>query len=275
MSCKNYLKCSLKELKQICRERDISRFSTKRKEELIRIIKDYDEKKANDNILSYFNGNSVTTKKVETNIPTSNDIDNYITKLVNKIASNTDERIVLIRNEEVLRWIYGDLKFLSKCGKRDKSAEDKWGRSVLKVRRPDLVLDKQWTNKFGEHLIEEIYYLVGKKVEVPEKKENFKPDLEVEDSIIEIKTQTYFTSGTAGEKILGCPFKYADIPDLYNKNLKIVCIGGAEKLSRENYGNLKGNICSNKKKMFLDFFKEHRIEFVGVTDLIKELVRFD
>jgi hypothetical protein len=196
----------------------------------------------------------------------------YIEGILEILENNKDDRISLIRNEEVLRWIFEDLSFISEDEKDKKRLEDEWGRSVLKSRRPDLKLDKQWTNKFGEHIMEEVFLLLGKKISSPMKKEHFKPDMEVEDAIIEIKTQTYFTTGTAGEKILGCPFKYADVPELYNKPLKIICIGGAEKQSRENYGNLRGEIDSKNKKKFLIFFKENNIEFIGLTDILKGIV---
>jgi hypothetical protein len=89
--------------------------------------------------------------------------------------------------------------------------------------------------------------------------------------IIEAKAETYFTTGTAGEKILGCPFKYAEIPVLYNKPLKIICIGGAEKECREEYGNLSDLKCTPQKKKFLDFFRENGIEYIGATDIMNKL----
>ena len=172
---------------------------------------------------------------------------------------NKDNNIVLMRNKEVVQWLFGDLSFLENIEKKNKTndekkyklLEDKWGRNILKIRRPDLKLDKQWTNKFGEHLCEEIFTLIGKKISKPVKKQNYQPDCETENFIIEVKTGTFHTSGTAGEKILGCPFKYAEIPDLYSKSLKILCIGGAEKICREQYGNLHGEKCTIQKKSFL------------------------
>ena len=62
-----------------------------------------------------------------------------------------------------------------------------------------------------------MHILLDKIVKKPVKKENKQPDWEIDDSILEVKTQTFFTSGTAGDKILGCPFKYANIPELYGK----------------------------------------------------------
>ncbi len=195
------------------------------------------------------------------------------------IVSIVDVRIVLLRKKEVIQWLFGDLSFLSPIEKKNKTSdeskykllEDKWGQTVLKTRRPDLKLDKQWTNKFGEHLCEEIFILLGKNVSKPVKKEHYQPDSEVDDAIVEAKTGTFYTSGTAGEKILGCPFKYAEIPDLYSKPLKILCMGGAERVCREQYGNLAGAKCSTQKKRFLDFFKENKIEYIGATDILKSL----
>ena len=193
------------------------------------------------------------------------------------IASTMDTRIVLLRQKQVIQWLFGDLSFLPPIETKNKTAdevkykvlEDKWGQEMLKVRRPDLKLDKQWTNKFGEHICEELYMMLGKQVSKPIKKQHYQPDSEVDDAIIEAKAQTYYTSGTAGEKILGCPFKYAEIPQLYGKPLRIVCMGGAEKVCRESYGNLPGEKHSLQKKKFIEFFRENGIEYIGATDILQ------
>ncbi len=194
-----------------------------------------------------------------------------IENIIKNISMNTDKRIILLRDTNVINWVFGNLDFIH-SQTNDKSAykniEDEWGRVVLKSRRPDLKLDKQWTNKFGEHLCEELCILLGKKTKNPIKKERFKPDLEIDECIIEVKTGTFYTTGTASEKILGCPFKYADIPTLYSKPLRIICIGGAEAMCRENYGNLPGIKCSKQKQLFLDFFKHNGIEYIGASDIL-------
>ena len=175
---------------------------------------------------------------------------------------------LLLKQKEVVQWLCGDLSFLTE---RNKESEDKWGREVMKDRRPDLKLDKQWTNKFGEHLCEEIYTLLRENIRKPTKQNGYNPDLETDSAIIEVKTGTYCTSGPAGEKILGTPFKYCEVPELYGKPLKIVCLGGAEKACREQYGNLPGSKSSSQKAKFLDFFRENSIEYVGFSDLLREL----
>jgi hypothetical protein len=200
-------------------------------------------------------------------------------KIISKIASNTDTRIVLLRYNEVIMWLLGDVTFLPPIEKKNKTAdeskykllEDKWGQTTLKVRRPDLKLDKQWTTKFGEHICEEMFLLLGKEGHKPVNKDNYEPDYEIDDAIIEVKTQTYYTSGTAGEKILGSPFKYAEIPELYSKPLKILCLGGAEQLCREKYGNLEGTKCSSQKQKFIQFYKENGIEFISGSEILTRI----
>lgn len=207
-------------------------------------------------------------------------MDSIIEKVYEYVGTNTDARIILLRKKEVIQWLFGDLSFLPQIETKNKTSdeskykalEDTWGQTVLKIRRPDLKLDKQWTNKFGEHICEEIFILLGKDVSKPVKKENYQPDSEVDDAILEVKTGTYHTNGTAGEKILGCPFKYAEIPDMYSKPLKIICMGGAEKTCREQYGNLPGKKCTRQKQKFIDFFKENKIEYVGATDILKSFI---
>lgn len=183
----------------------------------------------------------------------------------------------LLDQPEVIRWLFNDLTFLlpnvSRVStppsvKELKVLEDNWGRAVMKKRRPDLTLDKQWTNKFGEHLCEEIYRLIGKPTTPAKRKGGHLPDLENADSVIEVKTQTFYTTGTAGEKILGASFKYAILPTLYGKPLQIICVGGAEKICREQYGNLPGGKCIPQKKAILDFNRERGVEYVGATDIL-------
>ena len=205
--------------------------------------------------------------------------DNMITKFLEFVSKVDNPKIVLLQQKEVVQWLFGDLSFLPPIEKKNKTQdtkklkdlEDIWGRQTMKRRRPSLPLKKQWTNKFGEHLAEEIYTLLGKDVSKPKKKNSHQPDSEIDEFIIEAKAETYFTTGTAGEKILGCPFKYAEVPILYKKPLKIVCFGGAEKECREEYGNISDLKCTPQKKKFLDFFRENGIEYVGATDILKSL----
>jgi len=212
--------------------------------------------------------------------PVTQEMQQLIENVCKMIASNPAADIVLLRQKQVIQWLFGDLSFLPEIKKKNKTTdekiykvlEDKWGQDMLRLRRPDLKLDKQWTNKFGEHLCEEIFTLLGKQVSKPVNKQHYQPDAEVDDAILEAKAQTFFTSGTAGEKILGSPFKYAEVPQLYGKPLKILCMGGAEKVCRESYGNLPGEKTSAQKQKILECFREIGIEYIGATDILKSLV---
>lgn len=194
----------------------------------------------------------------------------------------------LLSNPNVLKWLVGDCSFLdiaagatsagagarppSKTAERArlKILEDEWGRRVMKARRPDLELKKDWTNLFGEYICRELYTLLGGTVRKPLIMSNLQPDLETDLLVLEAKAGTFFTTGTAHEKIVAVPFKYASVPKLYGKPLRIVCIGGAEKRCRDDYGNLGGIRCCTEKKLLLDFYKtELEIEFVAATDLIR------
>ena len=205
---------------------------------------------------------------------------NMMNEFIQKINQLEDSRIVLLKIPDVVRWLLGDMSFLPSIEKKNKTKdnekykilEDEWGQNMLTIRRPDLKKHGQWTTKLGEHITEEFCILFGKNPTCPISKNGYKPDTEVDDAIWEAKTQTYFTSGTAGEKILGVPFKYADIPELFGKPLKILCIGCAEQISRESYGNIIGPKTTDKKRKFIEFYKEMGIEWLGASELIKNYV---
>jgi hypothetical protein len=196
------------------------------------------------------------------------------------ILANPHEKVTLLREKTVVQWIFGDLSFLPPITSKNKTAdtavrkelEDAWGRDILKGRRPDLKLDKQWTNRFGEYIVKEIQYVLGKSPKEPIIIQHLKPDLETETHIIEVKTQTFYTTGTAGEKVMGAPFKYAEVPTLYGKPLHIVCLGGIEAFGRTDYGFFPGPKCTPEKRRHLDNWKESRIEFLAATDLLLSLL---
>jgi hypothetical protein len=181
-----------------------------------------------------------------------------------------------LNNENVISWLFGDLSFLedeldlkifpTKKSRETfmKKAEDEWGRTL--TGKP-----QQWTNTFGEDICRDMCAIGDKWVAKPRKQNGLEPDLETEDEIFEVKTQTFFTSGTAGEKILGVPYKYSDIPELWGKPLKIFCVGYAEKMGRDpRFGYLEN--VSKSKKECLDFHRGKGITYVGATDVLTNLL---
>jgi hypothetical protein len=198
--------------------------------------------------------------------------------IIKKIIESDIKNIRLLSDINVIKWLFGNTSFLPKTNcktKREtftinKQNEDIWGRQQVKKLRPHW--DKnQWTTLFGEYIVEELFIIKGNTVSTPIKKENFRPDRETEYSILEVKTQTYFTTGTAGEKILGTGFKYSSIPKLYGKPLDIICLGGAEKEGRYKYGILEGTKMTQEKSAILDLLKTFDINYIGITDILKKL----
>jgi hypothetical protein len=252
------------ELKEICSKLEIKGFSKKNKNQLIEMIL---KKESSENL-------EKSDLKVKQLKKVTSDMSNNIEKIYKHIASIDNDNICILKEKEVIQWNFGDLSFLphTKNQEQKKVLEDEWGKKLLKKVRPDLNPNSNWTTLIGEYICKEIYIILGKTVTKPVNKEKLQPDLEIDDAILEVKTQTFFTSGTAGEKILGCPFKYSEIPELYGKPLKIICFSGAEKVCRESYGNLPGAKCTPQKQKFLDFFRENQIEFIAATDNLKSMI---
>lgn len=175
------------------------------------------------------------------------------------IDTVSDPRISLLRDRNVVKWIYGDLSFLHA---QTKEGEDAWGRQFT--------TKQQWSGHFGERLCKEVLMLREENVRKPEKFDKFQLDLEIDTHMIEVKTQTYLTTGTAGEKILGVPFKYADVPYMTGKGLKVVCIAGAENICK-NIGLLESPTQTLHKQKYIEFFAENGVEFIGLTDILEAL----
>lgn len=169
--------------------------------------------------------------------------------------SGDDEKIVLLRNENVVKWIFGDTSFI-----KGKKEEDEWGRGLLGV-------SQVWSGVLGEKIFKEFCLLQKHSVKRPKKIDKLQPDWETEDCIFEIKTQTYFTNGTAGEKILGAPLKYIKVPKLYNKPLKIVAIANAEKHCRKQYGII--DTTDEDKQEAIEFYRKKNIEFVAFSEMFE------
>ena len=100
------------------------------------------------------------------------------------------------------------------------------------------------------------------------KKWGFQPDWETDKYIYEVKTSNWFVSGTAGEKVLGTWIKYQNIPELYGKPLRIVCVANQE--HELEYGKVIffGKNITNKTKEILELARKWNIEYIRFSDLI-------
>lgn len=154
-------------------------------------------------------------------------------------------------------------------GQQKKELQDKekiWGN-----RMNGQCNNGQWSTKLGETLVFDILTLLGEHPTKVTKKEGYEPDWETDEFIYEVKTSNWWVDGTAGEKVLGTWIKYQDIPELYGKPLRIVCIANQEYELTEGKTNYFGDNISPKTKECLDLAKSWGIEYMKFSDLIKPL----
>ncbi len=185
-----------------------------------------------------------------------NDIHKYLKNIKN-------DNIRLLKELDVLRWVFADETFLNSL---DNKKEKEWGNKIMNITG-----NKQWTTVFGQELVHELYLLINEDIIRPPKKENKIPDWMSDEHIIEVKTRTYKTEGTAGEKILGTPFKYANMPRLHNRELRIICVGYQEVEADIKFGLF--NPRSEEHKTFINFYKEMRTTYHKYTELLQEYIK--
>lgn len=112
----------------------------------------------------------------------------------------------------------------------------------------------------------------AKKSSVRNKK--YDPDLECDEFVYEVKGRSWTTPGTAGEKILGVPLKYGELPRLYAKPLKIVLVAYQEYEARNKFAFgdlLNTNDQTPELRESLAFYKERDIEYVAFTDILTKI----
>lgn len=148
--------------------------------------------------------------------------------------------------------------------KQDTNAESDWGNKMIQ----SVKFNSQWTTRLGESLVMEVLKDLGHNVFKPDKRENKKPDLETDEFVVEVKTRTWTTSGTAGEKVLGVPYKYADVPTLWGKPLLIVCVAYQEWELTHGNTQIFGTRVSPEQKMLLDLWKRMRIHFIPFSKIV-------
>ncbi len=189
----------------------------------------------------------------------------------------------LLQNMEVVRWCYEPLTKTSLKDTANKLTlapyfleEVAWGNSVM-----GKVELKQWTTTLCQNLVKEALIKLGKKnVEIAKAKygaigkKKYSPDLETDDAIYEVKGRSWTTPGTAGEKILGVPLKYGEVPKVYGKPLKIVLVGYQEYEARRSFAF--GDLLDEKNqtpdlKDSLAYFKVRNIEYIAFTDMLKAI----
>jgi|TARA_X000000368_G_C23007846_1_gene702087 hypothetical protein len=154
---------------------------------------------------------------------------------------------------------------ISKQREITQKREKAWGNSIIGQEN-----NGNWTTLLGEGIVFEVLKKLGENPRKPEIRNGYSPDWETDNCIYEVKTRNWNTTGTAGEKVFGVMYKYSEIPELYGKPLKIVCVGYQE--YELTHGNTKifGDISESKKK-FIELAKSLNIEYVKFSDLVSKL----
>ena len=143
------------------------------------------------------------------------------------------------------------------------NAEKKWGNDMIGQEN-----NGQWTTKLGEGLVYDVLQLRGENPRKPLRKGGFEPDWETDEYIYEVKTSNWWVDGTAGEKVLGTFIKYQDIPELYGKPLRIVCLAKQEEELTNGKTVYFGKNITKKTQQLLDIATSWKIEYVRFSDLV-------
>jgi hypothetical protein len=194
-----------------------------------------------------------------------------------------NESLNLLNNKEVIRWCYEAITEVSlmntessKNLEESKKIEQDWGNKVIKT-----IGGKQWTTVLCQELVMEALIKLGRKhvrktkpMQSSLRDKSYDPDLECDDYVYEVKGRSWTTPGTAGEKILGVPLKYGELPRLYKKPLQIILVGYQEYEAREKFAF--GDLLDSKNQTkelheSLAFYKEQEIEYVAFTDILKKI----
>ncbi|MCC6520772.1 hypothetical protein IT403_02190 [Candidatus Nomurabacteria bacterium] len=188
----------------------------------------------------------------------------------------------LLNNKEVIRWCYEPITKVSLVNssnaielKKANNFEKDWARSVIGGE------GNQWTTMLCQDVVKEGLIKLGrknvrsttsKKSSVRDK--SYSPDLECDEYVYEVKGRSWSTTGTAGEKILGVPLKYGELPRLYKKPLQIILVGYQEYEAKEGFAFgdlLDKNNQTIELQESLAFYKEQRIEYVAFTDILTKI----
>ena len=197
----------------------------------------------------------------------------YITNKTSNIKN--EEKTIYIQDSnliECIRWAITNQrvklnKTVDKTVKQQvdeaKKQEKDWGNSMI-----GQINNGQWTTKLGENLVYDVLKLRGENPIKVIKKNGYEPDWETDNYIYEVKTSNWWVDGTAGEKVLGTCIKYQEIPELYGKPLRIVCVAYQE--YELEYGKISyfGKNITQKTQQVLDLVRSWNIEYIKFSDLV-------
>ena len=130
----------------------------------------------------------------------------------------------------------------------------------------------QWTTLLGEKLVYDVLQLRGESPRKVVRKNGFEPDWETDEYMYEVKTSNWWVSGTAGEKVYGTFIKYQNIPDLYGKPLRIVCVANQEDELTIGKTRYFGENITPKTKQVLELANSWGIQYMRFSELVSPIL---
>lgn len=189
-----------------------------------------------------------------------------------RVLTNVEAVDKILLDGDVLRWSAGDSSFIKgkSCVERQK-CENAWLNEKIGM--------ANGSGKLGERIANALLSVLGDKVLPGKRIKHYDvndsrcliPDAETDTHIIEIKTQTYFTPGTAGEKILAAPRKYNWVPRVSTKKVMIICIAHAEEIARRAK-LFHGESEAPEDHQYHQLETQQGIEFIAGSDLLKRII---
>ena len=155
---------------------------------------------------------------------------------------------------------------ISQQKKEAQDNEKKWGNEIIQQTN-----NGQWTTLLGEGLVFEVLKLRGENPRKVIRKDGFEPDWETDEYMYEVKTSNWCVAGTAGEKVYGTFIKYQNIPELYGKPLRIVCVANQEEELTNGKTKYFGEK-TQKTQQILDLASSWGIEYVKFSDLVSPII---
>ena len=152
--------------------------------------------------------------------------------------------------------------------KPENTKEKKMGNIVLNTQKEI----KQWSTRVGEGVVKYLLTNKGFSIEKNKTINGRNPDILTPEIVFEVKTRNWTCPGTAGEKVIGCPFKYCEVRELFNKQkLIIVAIAYQEFEMCKEGGSMQvfGEGMSENRKKIIEFFKNMNIHFLQFSEFIK------
>ena len=151
--------------------------------------------------------------------------------------------------------------------KEAQEKEKKWGNDMIGQTN-----NGQWTTLLGEKLVHDVLKLRGENPRKVVRKSGFEPDWETDEYIYEVKTSNWWVSGTAGEKVYGTFIKYQNIPQIYGKPLRIVCVANQEEELTNGKTVYFGENITEKTRHLLNMASLWNIEYVRFSDLVSPIL---